>query len=109
MEDPDDITLEVCTVRLQETADELMSAGADHGTVLKALVDVIAQVADEDRIAAQVVLEAVAVLLNVKIIEAGARSNILEVKGFVAEMQKRKSKPEPKSRKSKPKRPPRKK
>jgi hypothetical protein len=98
--------MEACVAHLQATADELAAAGADRETIVKALLEVIEQIADEDRIGAEVFLENVAALLEAKIEDAGSRGDKYEIRQFVAAQKK--PKPEPTS-KSKAKRKPRKK
>jgi hypothetical protein len=74
-EEPDatNVELEICVTRFQSIADELAAKGADYGTIAMALVEVIAQIAEEDLITAEVFLEIVSSLLDEKIEDAGQR------------------------------------
>jgi hypothetical protein len=97
------LELEACVAHLQATADELAAQGADYGTIAKALVEVIAQIADEDRITAEVFLEIVASLLNEKIIDAGTRGDRYELDRYLAATRKPTTKPATKQKKKKKK------
>jgi len=92
-----DIEMEACVALLQATVDEIAGAGADRGTIAKALLEVIAQLADEDRIGAEVFLETVAELLDDKIDDAALWGELYEIKRYVAQQKK----PKRKSRKKK--------
>ncbi|MCU1336657.1 MAG: hypothetical protein JWO19_2238 [Bryobacterales bacterium] len=96
-----DIELEACVARLQTTADELAAAGADRETIAVALVEVIAQLADEDRIGAEVFLLGFSGFLQKKIEEASDQGDLYEIKKFVVARQKTKPKAKRKPRKKK--------
>lgn len=95
------IKLEACVAQLQTTADELATAGADHETIAMALIEVMAQLADEDRIGAEMFLWGLSELLQKKIEDAGAQGDLYEIKRFMAARQKAKPKARRKPRKKK--------
>lgn len=95
------VELEICVTRFQSVADELAAKGADYGNIAKALLEVIAQIAEEDLITAEVFLEMIASLLDEKIEDAGMRGRSHEIKGYLAATLKPARKPARKKKRKK--------